>query len=213
MIPEKIQLEAKQAETYLTAAKNFIITDEKTLFQAGKILHELKNKKNEYETKRKELKAPILKAGKQIDDFFRSPLSFLYQAEICYRTAILKWEKESTQAAIIAQEIKNRKEGEAQTALMQGNEEKFDQLISEVTELMKQKRDKPDGISIRDHWKGEVVNFELLLQAMLEGKAPMNLLVINQQTLDKLASTMKDCVVIPGVRFFNDKIVAVRQSS
>lgn len=67
---------------------------------------------------------------------------------------------------------------------------------------------KASGVSYRDNWKAEVTDLDALLQAIVEGKAPKSLVKIDSAKLNQLAKAMKDELRYPGVRAYNDRVVA-----
>ena len=70
---------------------------------------------------------------------------------------------------------------------------------------------KRQGVSVRENWKAEVVNLDLLVQAVAQHKAPLNCLQANQVALNQLARAQKQALSIPGVRAVNDAVVSARK--
>ena len=66
------------------------------------------------------------------------------------------------------------------------------------------------NFEIKDNWKGEVHDLLLLLEAILDGKAPINLIKVDETALNSIAKSLKGAVNYPGIRFYNDKIMAIR---
>lgn len=64
------------------------------------------------------------------------------------------------------------------------------------------------AVNFRDNWKGEVVDFHKLIQAVAKDKSKIGLLQVNQSALNQMAKALKDQMQIPGCKAFNDKIAA-----
>lgn len=69
------------------------------------------------------------------------------------------------------------------------------------------------GQSIRDNWVGEVVDLAALVKAIAEGRASIGFLKVDQVAVNKQAKATKDTFKIDGVRFWNDKTMAVSTKS
>src|SRR3990167_828274 len=60
---------------------------------------------------------------------------------------------------------------------------------------------KAEGTAFKKTWKGECVNIMDLLKAIVEGKAPVTLIEINQSAINAAAKTYKNTMTIPGLKF------------
>ena len=60
---------------------------------------------------------------------------------------------------------------------------------------------KAEGTAFKKTWKGECVNIIDLLKAIVEGKAPVTLIEINQSAINAAAKTYKNTMTIPGLKF------------
>jgi hypothetical protein len=210
------QNEIAASERYLNAAKVFEITDIHTFKEASVMLQEIKFKKKEYDDLRKKLKAPILEAGKNIEEMFRKPLHFLYQAEKAYKINMLKYDKAQSAISDADKRAKMQLEvelqGEATIAYAKGNTDRYENKLAQLSELQSEVivPQKVEGISFRDNWKGEVTSLAQLIQAVSEGFAPQSLLKCDDSALNTLAKSTKGTMRYPGIRFYNDRIVASR---
>ena len=210
------QNEIASAEKYLNDAKNFVINDIHSFKKATVMLQSIKLKKKEYDDLRKKLKAPILLAGKNIEEMFRKPLHFLYQAETEFKKNILNYELEQRKKEDEEQkakaELEKELETEAEIAHAKGNVERFNNTIAQIKSLQTEvvEKEKVEGINIRENWQGEVSDIKELLNAIIAGKAPLNLISVNQSALNQLAKSTKGTMLYPGVRFFNRPIIAAK---
>ncbi len=66
------------------------------------------------------------------------------------------------------------------------------------------------GVSSRKDWVAEVTDANALIRAMLEGKAPANLVVIDNAALQAYAKATKGSAELPGIRFTQKTIVIAR---
>ncbi len=70
---------------------------------------------------------------------------------------------------------------------------------------------KREGVSVRENWKAQVLNLNQLVNAVCDGRAPLNCLQANQVALNQLARAQKQALAIPGVRAVNDAVVSARR--
>ena len=66
------------------------------------------------------------------------------------------------------------------------------------------------GVAVREKWRARVTDKRALLQAVLDGKAPLDAVEVVQGALDKLAGVYKAELAIPGVVAYRDDVVAAR---
>lgn len=216
LLTDDQQKQIDQAESYLNGAKNYVINDIHSFKRAAIMLQDIKQQKKEYDNLRKQLKKPIIEAGKNIEELFRKPIHFLHKAEEAYKINMLKYEKDERLKIEAEKKKKAKTESqlleEAEIASAKGNIERFDNLMSDVTELNTNVVEMPkaEGISFKDNWKAEVIDINELIRAVVAGKAPPTLLKINETALSQVAKATKGTMQYPGIRFYNDKIVASR---
>lgn len=65
------------------------------------------------------------------------------------------------------------------------------------------------GTTFKDNWVGEVVDLAALIKAVAEGRAPANLIKADESAINRQAKATKDTFKIDGIRFWNDRTVAV----
>ena len=205
---EKIDL----AKFYFDNAKSYRIENEGHYAHAAHELKVIKAKKLEYDLMRKKLKAPILEAGKQIEDFFRGPINLLTEAEQHYKKAMVQYkdleEKKILQSAIEYRQKQNQLANEALQALENGDTDQYNELASNIVNLPQpDSLTKINGISYRDNWKGKVIDIQKLVMAIATGHAPLTILKVDESALNQLARSTKGTINYPGVLFYNDKVV------
>jgi hypothetical protein len=71
---------------------------------------------------------------------------------------------------------------------------------------------KIEGISFRETWKAEVHDFKALCRAVADGAAPLDCLKVDTAKLNAMARSMKDALVIPGVRVVKDETTSGRSA-
>lgn len=67
---------------------------------------------------------------------------------------------------------------------------------------------KVTGIASKSTWCGECDNFTVLVKAVAEGKAPINLLTLDQTQLNKYARAQERAMSIPGCRAVEKKTLS-----
>lgn len=70
---------------------------------------------------------------------------------------------------------------------------------------------KAAGISTRDNWKAEVIDFAALVKAAAERPDLLALLKPDESALRKMAGALKSGAAIPGVRVWNEPTMAARR--
>ncbi len=212
---------AKSTDVIQLARKaDVIIETDEQCNEASAILSDIKKRAKELDEQRKSITKPLDDAKKQIMDLFRHPLDLLSRAENHLKNLILNYTTEKERKAreeaerlrklAEAEAEKERKRLEAQMkkAEEKGKLEKVEELKAKVEEVVNTpiivptvEVEKPKGISYREKWYAEVVDFKVLPD---EYKIP------NQQALDKVAQATKGTIQIPGVIFKKEQIVVSR---
>ena len=199
---------------------DLVISNQAEYDKATDILKEIKTRIKELDTQRKDITNPIDKAKKAVMDLFKPPIELLEKAEAKIKALVLdynnKKEKEAKEeqeklqkkADKKAEEEKKKIDAKIEKAKASGNLEKVEELEQKKEEIVpidvpviSAKVDTPTGVSFREIWKAEVIDFKILPD---EWKLP------NQTALDKMASATKGTVPIPGVKFKSEKVVASR---
>jgi hypothetical protein len=71
---------------------------------------------------------------------------------------------------------------------------------------------KADGVSMRELWGAEVIDFLALVRAVADGKADQGLLLPNTTELNRIARSLKGSMSIPGVKAVSTRVVAAKAS-
>jgi phage recombination protein Bet len=207
-LPEAAQA-AEEANVMLTVAQSFAIDSSDAFLSANEELKAIKAKFKQIENKRQELKAPVLEAGKRIDDMFRPALETLKQAELACKKSMGAWQDEQDRIRRAA-EAKAREEFEKAErarlkALEKGDEKalaKAEERIAEAAAAVAVVPETPvaRGFYQVEVWSAEVVNFPELVAAVAKGKSIFDFLMPNQKKLDDYAKAMNGEFNVPGCR-------------
>jgi hypothetical protein len=63
------------------------------------------------------------------------------------------------------------------------------------------------GVTTAVNWKGQVVSLELLVKAIVAGKANISLVMANEVAINLLARATRGTLQVPGIRFFSQSTV------
>jgi hypothetical protein len=205
-----------QAEQYLIDAQHSDIDNEASYLGTHTLLKEIKAKKKEFDEMRKQLKKPVLEAGRVIEDFFRAPINFLSQAEQTHKANIVKYHKAQARLnddinqknAIKSKELTDN----ALAALKANDYDQYAELTLALSETQSNTLTLPKqkGVSLRDNWKGRVTDIAAVIQAVADKKIPPTVLKVDESALNQLARSIKNTVNYPGIEFYNDQIVSVK---
>ena len=164
-------------------------------------------------------------AAKSLYNYFVNPFD---EAETIIKRKVVTFEseqgrrrQEEARIAEAKRQEAERKEREKLEAQAKAAEEKGK---SEKAEALREKAEnvtiapaftppaapKVEGASFKKVWKGEVTDLLALCKAIAEGRAPANLISINQTALNAFAKGVKDTMAVPGLKFFEDTEMAVR---
>jgi len=108
----------------------------------------------------------------------------------------LKWKLEDEKHA---QEIQDRLQ-------FRNQDEGFKVLAVSESDLV-------SDASIRKTWKGKVVDMNALIKAAKQGNPAFSFLIVNQKELDKFARKTKGNVSVPGVEFFEETSLTVKEKT
>lgn len=157
--------------------------------------------KKALEAKRKEFIQPLQDHIKAINDVFKRLMEPIEIADRVTRSKILAFQAEQDRIRREQEEI-NRKRQEAAEAEM-----KLKGELSESVNLVEVSPEAPKRVSTemgtvgqRDNWKWEVVDFALV---------PDEYKMINSGILTPVVKASKGKIIIPGIRIFNEPIIAV----
>lgn len=150
--------------------------------------------------KRKEYLEPLKTHEKTINDAFKLLSEPLNTADKITRDKVLAYNAEIERQRQKQEEI-NRKRMEAAQAEMELKGELTESVdLVEVTPEVKRVSTELGTLGQRDNWKYEVVDFALL---------PDDYKVVDTTMLNSIAKKHHDQKQIPGVRFYNEPILAI----
>ena len=219
-INEEEQIRKYSDVPALVNKSNIIINNQEDYELAVAITKEIKARLKELEEERRKITKPIDEGKKAVMDLFRKPIEMLEEAERKLKDAMneyvskmereAKEEEERLRKIAEAEADKKRKKIEAQIkkAEEKGDTEKVEELkakleeIIPITPVIMPQVENPKGVSYRERWYAEVIDFKLLPD---EYKLP------NQQALDRVAQATKGSIQIPGVIFKSEKITVIKQ--
>ena len=208
--------EKESAEVMLREVGGIVICDQESYNFGAEILQKIKGRLKWLEDTRKTLKEPILLAGRQIDDFFRIPIATYGRAEAQVKVLMIAYgqqeeEKRRKEEEKLRREAEKKRvelEAKAEKAREEGKEdkaEKYEEKANNVIEpVLAPTIEKLKGISYKELWRAEVVDFEKLPNAY---KLP------DMPKLNKIAQATKGLVEIPGVKFRSERILTSRSEN
>jgi hypothetical protein len=197
-----------EAEVILSISQMFTVTNHEEFVGANAELQSIKKKSKEIEAKRQELKAPILEAGRKVDDLFKPALAVLAAAEEAIKKQMIAYQREQERIRKEAEDKARieleRAERARMKAIEKGDVTKVAKLEERVASIAATVADSPPltkvrGFSITEIWNAQVVDFMALVKAVAAGKQPIELLLPNEKALDDLAKAHTTNLSIPGV--------------
>ena len=208
--PELVTRASKLANCFTAVT----IEDDEEYEIAADDLGDIKGYLNQVEAMRKEVKAPIVAAGKQIDAFFKTPLDFCKSAEIVLKEAVgIYLEKMEIAAAQAASQALVAKDTAIEEANKRGDTVVATMLENAVVPASSLAKPKNKAVSQRKSWEGEVTDLVLLLAAVIDSTneyATDDLVLISQKVINQKAKAVNGKQVIPGVRFYEKKSLAAK---
>ena len=220
-VNEVVRTAVSSTEVLLREAEGLAITTNDEFQQVGTRLREIVTRRRDIDDERKRLVRPIDEARARIQELFRPALENLARAEQLLKAAISRWNAEQDRlrriaeaaAAEAARKESDRLAAQAQRAESKGQFEKAAALegaadsvpIAEVAEPPKAR-----GISTRESWKANVVDKGALVQAVADGKVPLDVLDVNMTVLNQMARALKSNLHYPGVEAVREDIVSAR---
>jgi hypothetical protein len=188
-------------------ASDLVVSNQTEYEDAADTLGAISNRITELDAMRKTVKAPILEAGRNIE----------VQSKMLDYVALVEYGKKlaEEQAAKIAKEQKEKAEEEALALIANGDDDAAQEILDNVdmmpvpTETIESP--KAAGISTRANWKCRVIDLNKLVRSIMQGKAPIDLIQVNQTVANQYAKAMRDTLKIEGLEFYNDATLAVRK--
>ena len=197
-----------EAEVILSITQAFKVESAEDFQAANVELQAIKNKAREIEKKRTELKAPILEAGRKVDELFKPALTVLKAAEDAIKGQMISWQREQERIRREAEEAARKEIERAERArikaMASGDATKVAKAEEKVASIAATVAAAPvvpeaKGFYITEIWSANVVDLMALVKAVAAGKQPISLILPNQGELDGLAKGHKENLAIPGV--------------
>jgi hypothetical protein len=215
---KKVDEESLAAVTY---ANNIAIYDDMSYKGATEYLKGIKSLIKRIEGKSRPHIEKIDAARKSLYDDMMRDINPCKQAELIIKAKMVQFSQEQEQKRLEEQrrielELKRQEEerrlAEAVELEKSGHESEAEALLSEPIEappvILPNATPKVSGISMRENWKCEVVDFKALVMAAAKGDVPLNVLQPNLVLLGQMARSLKSEMNYPGVRVWAEKTVA-----
>jgi hypothetical protein len=211
---------SERAQALLDTAKARTITTGEQYEAAAAELIVIKAKYGEIEAERMSLRKPLALVMDRIQAIYRSPLTFLEEAERIVKrkmsdyqqaqeTLRIENQRKADEAARKEQEKIRAQAAKAEAA---GKVEKAEALQQRaqavVAPVIQYSVPQVAGIGTRENWYAECTDLMVLVKAIAEGKAPLSLVMANDKVLGQQARSLKKDFVAPGVRVWSDKNIA-----
>src|SRR3990167_1166293 len=219
-ITDEDRLKLRNAELVFGKASTLQITNAAEHQNAISFLKLVKGDVFDVEALRVSIKAPILEAGRRLDELFRAPIESLKNAQKIVNTSILGFENEQERlrqieelkmrAKVEQEEIEARKKLEikAEKAEQKGLVEKAEELKEMAKDLTFVKTSIPLGFDKakgrRRTYYAEVIDLSLL-------PTDYRIITANQKVLNALAQSTEGKAVIPGVRMYYEETLTTRR--
>lgn len=182
--------EVTQAEQALAQIRTFTIATKEDLEFAAEILTETKQSIKRLDDKRKEITEPMNKALRAANALFKPAINFYEECEKLIKAKIVEAHKKAEEAARIALENAGAAAAEGDSGALTDALQQHDTAVEfPLTE----------GIQYRSSWKFEITD---------ESKIPREFMTPNLELIRGVVTHKKGATEIPGVRVYEDKIVA-----
>ena len=223
-MPSKIPTQAvveKALSPYLTETLPDVvsITSSDEYVEAGEHLKAIKTRQRELDELRKTMTRPLDESKRAIMALFDPALTRYANRELALKNAVKEWtehverDRRQLEARLRDDQIAeaSRIEARAERLRERGKEEQAIALLDSIpgVPMVVADAERVSGITLRGIWKAEVVDLFALLNYCIEHRS-VDLMLPNMSALASIARSTRGTVKIPGVRFFEDKNVAVR---
>lgn len=237
LIPSKAALET-EALSWASRARGLAVVDAESCRNASFLLRSVKTLRGQvqafwtphYEAAC-EVKRKAEVARKGLADEQARMEAPLIEAETLLKQNLLAWEAKEERLRIEEErrlQADAQREAEAVTlaaaaameseAIATGNAE----LLQEAADILEQPIEAPivsvvkavpkvQGVTYRDNWKAHPnIDIRALAAAVAAGTAPLAFLTPNVTAINQFGRATKGVHAVPGVRWFNDRLVAAR---
>ena len=157
--------------------------------------------KKAMEEKRKEYVKPLQDHVKSVNDAFKTLMEPIETADTITRGKILAFQLKQKLIREEQEKINAlRMEAAKKEMELKGELTESVDLVEVIPELAKKTTTDMGSAGMRDNWKWEVVDIS---------QVPREYLMINAGVLTPIVKASKGIIVIPGIRVFNEPIIAV----
>jgi len=219
MDPSEIE-KVESFDLLKTEAEDLLIEDGLTYERAGENIESISIRIRDLDELRKKLKAPILEAGRNVDNIFKEPINRGKAAKRTIQTKMLAYRAECVEANQRAATIANEDASREKTEIEQEALEKMDagdfdgaQTLLDTVDtapppVLINDLPKTEGLSLRANWKWRLIDLKKLVQAIGNGQAPIRLIQVNTVAANQFAKSVRDTLPTPGLEFYNDESFA-----
>lgn len=227
LLPKTIELIHDAAEFKVRADGVKLVTAEDRVIAADQ-LGKIKGLAKELDEKRKEMKAPVDEAAKEIQAYFKPYIDQLATVEAQLKRGMIAFdeEQERVQRALTAKAAEDARKAQ-ETALAKadkleekGKVEQADALRENAATIVAAPVAvaapiKTSGTSTRTIYSAKVTDMTALIKAVADGKLPETVLMPNQKILDGMATALKESFkgMYPGVDLVTEKSLSQRSKS
>lgn len=207
-------------------AHEFQVTDTASYQSAADYRKQCRHAKDRADAFRRSFTDPLNTVVKRWNAFFKPPMDTLMTGADIYEGKLLAYDREQRR---LADEAKRKAEEEAaaEQRRLQREAERVAKSLEKkgapeaAAEVRASVPDvpavpayvapaRPQGTTILKVYRGDCYDLGLLLAAIVEGKAPISLVVADQSALNKYAAATKCALTIPGVKFRIEETVRQR---
>ena len=226
---------ARDVQSFADTLEGIDIVDDDTQAKVGQFVKMIRARREALEKKRKSLVTPLNRVVREINELFRTPrercdaiieagrakMDTYAEAQVAIEREKKRAEREAAEAERaeaerIARELRETTGfdgGQIADTLERQAEEK----VAEAAKPAKVEPVRGGGgagggatVSVRMVWRAEVVDMMALLQGVLDGKMPPDVLTVNTTRLTALAREDEQERTVCGVRFYQQVGTAVR---
>jgi len=222
-LPDQAVINAS-AEIKLKEAESYVISSPAMATAAGEDLKKIKALGKQLEEDRKQITKPLDDEKALVMDHYRPAQEFLVKAESVLKGKLnvylqdeeRKRREAQAKAEADARKERERLQREAEKAAAKGQTEKADALrenAAAVTTHVVQEPTKIAGVAVRQLWRARVTDKTALVKAALERPDVMALILVDESSLNKLATALKDNLNIPGVEAYSESSMSARAAA
>jgi len=214
-IPNHDDAMLRAAENVFSWADQFIVDSPESYEFAADNIKAMKRQHNELEALRKSILRPYDEVRARIQSLFTPALGYIKKGTDILGNKMLEYreaERREAQAKARAEADRLRQEQEALAALADecGDTEAAEEVRAQPVYVPVAEPVTAAGTWTTTRWHAELTDIVALCAAVAEGKAPAELVQLNQPAANRLATALKGAVSYPGVRIYSTTSLASR---